>query len=68
MADLESKFAQMNSAIGDFVKEMKSQNLWDNIVLVTSSDFGRTLTPNAVGGTDHGMFRGPVICMRAFSR
>ena len=45
----------MNSAISDFVKEMKSQKLWENVVLVTSSDFGRTITPNSAGGTDHGL-------------
>ena len=55
MTTLETKFAQMNSAISDFVKEMKSQNLWENVVLVTSSDFGRTITPNSAGGTDHGL-------------
>ena len=56
MATLETKFAQMNSAISDFVKEMKAQKIWENIVLVTSSDFGRTITPNSAGGTDHGIF------------
>ena len=55
MEVLDVKFAQMNSAISDFVKEMKFQNLWDNVVLLTASDFGRTITPNSAGGTDHGL-------------
>jgi len=40
-------------AVEDFVKEMKAQNEFDNVVLATSSDFGRTLTSNGKG-TDHG--------------
>ena len=54
MESLQTKFAQMNSAIKDFIAEMKAQGLWENIVLVTASDFGRTITPNSAGGTDHG--------------
>lgn len=62
MATLETKFAQMNSAISDFVKEMKSQKLWENVVLVTSSDFGRTITPNSAGGTDHAWGNHHFVC------
>ena len=46
----------MNSAIKDFIQEMKAQDLWEHVVLVTASDFGRTITPNSAGGTDHGSF------------
>ena len=46
--------APLNSAIDAFVQEMKAINMWDNVVLVMASDFGRTLTPNTAGGTDHG--------------
>mmetsp|Transcript_72939 Transcript_72939/g.211143 ORF Transcript_72939/g.211143 Transcript_72939/m.211143 type:complete len:120 (-) Transcript_72939:286-645(-) len=31
---------------------MKAQGVWDNVVMLTNSDFGRTLTPNGQG-TDH---------------
>merc|ERR1711934_660106 len=62
MASLESKFAQMNSAIKDFVAELKFQKVWDNVVLVTASDFGRTLTPNSAGGTDHAWGNNHFIC------
>merc|ERR1719198_1283025 len=44
---------EVDWAIEDFVKEMKAQNEFDNVVLATSSDFGRTLTSNGKG-TDHG--------------
>eukprot|EP01052_Picozoa_sp_SAG31_P004100 SAG31_NODE_166_length_21670_cov_22.507719_18_plen_140_part_00 len=43
---------QINNALEEFITEMKSQNLWDSIVLVSVSDFGRTLTSNGLG-TDH---------------
>lgn len=44
---------EVDWAIEDFVNEMKAQNEFDNVVLATSSDFGRTLTSNGKG-TDHG--------------
>eukprot|EP00959_Pyramimonas_sp_CCMP1952_P344368 7212542-Pyramimonas_sp.AAC.1 len=49
---LEDKFAYLNSALEDFVNEMRGQNIFDSVVLVTASDFGRTLTTNGMG-TDH---------------
>merc|ERR1712113_39438 len=49
---LESKLDMINSAIGQFVTEMEAQKVWEDVVLVTVSDFGRTLTSNGLG-TDH---------------
>ena len=51
---LDSKFEELNSAIDTFVKEMKNQDKWEDVVIVVTSDFGRTLTLNTGGGTDHG--------------
>lgn len=42
-----------DNAVGAFRQEMKRQGLWDDTVVVSVSDFGRSLTPNAAG-TDHG--------------
>ena len=43
----------LNQALEDFVTEMKAQdNVWENITMVTTSDFGRTLSSNGAG-TDH---------------
>lgn len=50
---LPPKMRDLNSCIDAFKKEMKLQGLWDNVVFVMASDFGRTLTPNAGSGTDH---------------
>ena len=46
-------FSKANNAIKNFVAELKEQGLWDNTVLIMSSDFGRSLNPNSNGGTDH---------------
>eukprot|EP01083_Nonionella_stella_P122430 368341_1 len=35
-----------------FQAEMKRQGVWDDVVVVSVSDFGRTLTSNGAG-TDH---------------
>ena len=43
----------MNAAVESFVKELKDCDAWDDVVFVTMSDFGRTLTSNGMG-TDHG--------------
>jgi len=51
---LSAKFTEVNNAIQSFVTEMTRQNVWNNVVLIEASDFGRTLTPNNNGGTDHG--------------
>jgi uncharacterized protein (DUF1501 family) len=44
---------QFDSAIRQFELEMKQANLWDDVLIVSSSDFGRKLQGNNEG-TDHG--------------
>ena len=51
---LAGKFESLNEALAEFVAELKAQNIFDNVVIVTHSDFARTLTPNSNAGTDHG--------------
>eukprot|EP00804_Cyclotella_cryptica_P013853 CCRYP_002403-RF/>CCRYP_002403-RF protein AED:0.04 eAED:0.04 QI:361/1/1/1/0.81/0.82/17/505/2306 len=43
----------VNDALKPFVEELKSQGIWDDTVIVMGSDFGRSLTANSNGGTDH---------------
>ena len=50
---LDLKLTDINAALGKFRTEMLGQGLWDNVTVVTLSDFGRTLTSNGLG-TDHG--------------
>merc|ERR1719174_816403 len=54
--DTRGKFAKnievIDLSIAAFKREMIHQGIWDNVVVVTASDFGRTLTSNGLG-TDH---------------
>jgi len=47
------KFTEIDQALSGFVQELKAQAVFNSTVLVTESDFGRTLTFNGMG-TDHG--------------
>lgn len=51
---LAGRFEDVNEALAEFVAELKGQNIYDSVVIVTHSDFARTLTPNSNAGTDHG--------------
>jgi len=50
--DLSALFGGVDSAVGAFANEMKAQGLWDDVVIMSVSDFGRTLASNGLG-TDH---------------
>lgn len=47
-------FAQLNDAISAFVKDLKSNNRFQDVTIMTFSEFGRRVSQNASGGTDHG--------------
>ncbi len=47
-------FNEMNEAISAFVKDLKSNNRFEDVMLMTFSEFGRRVAQNASGGTDHG--------------
>ena len=49
---MEGLLDDVDDSLGDFKREMKALGLWDNVAVVSVSDFGRTLTDNGVG-TDH---------------
>jgi len=49
---LTPPWGSVDSAMDAFQAEMKAQGIWDNVVVVSVSDFGRTLTSNGAG-TDH---------------
>jgi len=55
-ADLEGTvsglFSSIDNALASFKAEMEAQGLWDNVAVVSASDFGRTLRSNGAG-TDH---------------
>lgn len=47
-------FEELNEAVDAFVKDMKSNNRFDDVMIMTFSEFGRRVTENASKGTDHG--------------
>ena len=51
--ELARRFDDVNHAFKKFVTELKAQNMFESVVMMTHSDFARTLTPNSGSGTDH---------------
>jgi uncharacterized protein (DUF1501 family) len=47
-------FTEMNNAVKAFVKDLKDNNRFNDVMLMTFSEFGRRVAQNASGGTDHG--------------
>jgi uncharacterized protein (DUF1501 family) len=47
-------FTEMNDAVKAFVADLKSNNRFQDVLLMTFSEFGRRVSQNASGGTDHG--------------
>ncbi|HEX5654372.1 MAG TPA: DUF1501 domain-containing protein, partial [Chitinophagaceae bacterium] len=47
-------FTEMNDAVKVFVKDLKDQNRFGDVMLFTFSEFGRRVEQNASSGTDHG--------------
>jgi uncharacterized protein (DUF1501 family) len=50
----QNLFTQMNEALKAFVKDLKSNSRFNDVLLMTFSEFGRRVSQNASGGTDHG--------------
>ena len=42
----------VNVALGQFETQMKNESIWDDVIIVSASDFGRKLVGNG-GGSDH---------------
>lgn len=47
-------FTEMNDAVTAFVKDLKTQHRFEDLMLFTFSEFGRRVEQNASQGTDHG--------------
>jgi hypothetical protein len=46
---VDANLVKVDAALNAFEVEMKAQGVWQDIVLVTSSDFGRTYASNGAG-------------------
>lgn len=47
-------FTEMSDAVRAFTKDLKANGRFDDVLLFTFSEFGRRVSQNASGGTDHG--------------
>ena len=47
-------FKDMNDGVQAFVKDLKANNRFNDVLLFTFSEFGRRVAQNASNGTDHG--------------
>lgn len=52
-ASIRPKFQALNKGLEMFVNQLKAENLWNNVTIVVTSDFARTITPNNNIGSDH---------------
>ncbi|MFL5740577.1 MAG: DUF1501 domain-containing protein [Flavisolibacter sp.] len=53
-AQQQRLFKEMNDAVAAFVKDLKTNNRFNDVLFFTFSEFGRRVSQNASGGTDHG--------------
>jgi len=53
-AQQQRLFTEMNDAVKAFVKDLKANNRFEDVLFFTFSEFGRRVAQNASNGTDHG--------------
>jgi uncharacterized protein (DUF1501 family) len=53
-AQQQRLFTEMNDAVKTFVSDLKTNHRYQDVLLMTFSEFGRRVAQNASGGTDHG--------------
>ena len=47
-------FTELNDAVKAFTTDLKKNNRFDDVLIMTFSEFGRRVSQNASNGTDHG--------------
>ncbi len=47
-------FTELNDAVKAFTNDLKRNNRFDDVLMMTFSEFGRRVSQNASNGTDHG--------------
>jgi uncharacterized protein (DUF1501 family) len=53
-AKQEKLFSDLNEAIKPFTDDLKSSHRFDDVLMISFSEFGRRVSENGSGGTDHG--------------
>ncbi|MCS6929081.1 MAG: DUF1501 domain-containing protein [Saprospiraceae bacterium] len=46
--------SQLDAALAAFAADLRAQGRWKDVLVMTFSEFGRRVSQNASGGTDHG--------------
>ena len=59
---LESNLGEIDVALRSFVGEMKAHRRWKDVAVISTSEFGRTITSNGLG-TDHGETSSATACL-----
>mmetsp|Transcript_49582 Transcript_49582/g.59998 ORF Transcript_49582/g.59998 Transcript_49582/m.59998 type:complete len:1158 (+) Transcript_49582:1-3474(+) len=54
LSNLDQKIPGIDTVFNKFRAELKQQGNYDKVTIIMTSEFGRTITPNSGGGTDHG--------------
>jgi len=54
LASQQTQLKRLDEAITALTRELKNNNRFQDVVIVTFSEFGRRVAQNASGGTDHG--------------
>ncbi|MEE9304530.1 MAG: DUF1501 domain-containing protein [Thiotrichaceae bacterium] len=50
----QNQLSYLAEGLHSFSKAMKAARMWDNVMVMTYSEFGRSAKENLSGGTDHG--------------
>lgn len=50
----DALLSSLSKGLAAFSEEMKASGLWSNILIMSYSEFGRRVSENKSGGTDHG--------------
>jgi len=53
-AKQEKLFSDLNEAIKPFTDDLKSSHRFEDVLMISFSEFGRRVSENGSGGTDHG--------------
>jgi len=53
-AKQEKLFTDLNEAVKPFTDDLKSSHRFDDVLMISFSEFGRRVSENGSGGTDHG--------------
>jgi uncharacterized protein (DUF1501 family) len=59
-------FTELSDAVRAFTADLKKNNRFNDVLMFTFSEFGRRVSQNASGGTDHGTANNMFLDWRRF--